>query len=150
VLVVLATFRIAGDDYSPSPSPPPPPSPTILVRDDFSTDGNLVGLTPDVGVVWAAQTDGAGSGAVTVSQGAITVSSASAEDVYSNFTAAGSTGSVYAGMDINHATPSSLDIVHDSALTHFNSFTASLTTPFACLVRPTGHTSTGYKLRLWL
>jgi hypothetical protein len=131
-----------------STRPPPPPSSTILVRDDFSTDGNLVGSTPDVGGVWAAQTDGAGSGAVTVSQGAITVSSASAEDVYSNFTAAVSTVSVYAGTDINHATPSSLGIVHDSAFTHFNSFTASLTTSTTCLVRPTGHTSTGYKLRL--
>eukprot|EP00900_Chrysochromulina_parva_P022886 jgi/Chrpa1/5230/Chrysochromulina_OHIO_Genome00020495-RA len=79
-------------------------SATILVRDDFSTDGNLVGSTPDVGGVWAAQGDGAGSGPVVVSQGALAVSSASAEDVYSNFTAVVSTGSVYAGMDINYPT----------------------------------------------
>jgi len=128
------------------PFPPPPPS-TILVRDDFSTDGNLVGSTPDVGGVWAAQADGAGSGAVLVSQGAINVSSASAEDVYSNFTAVVSTGSVYAGMDINYATPSSLTGTYVGApFTHFNAFNGSGTT-FTCLVRPTGHTSTSYKLR---
>ncbi|KOO34191.1 hypothetical protein Ctob_016042, partial [Chrysochromulina tobinii] len=123
---------------------------TILMRDDFSTDGNLVGSTPDVGGVWAFQTNGLdytgqGSGPVTVSQGALTVSSALAEDFYSNFTAVVSTGSVYAGMDINHATPSSLDILHISAFTHFNVFNSSIS---ICLVRPTGHNSTGYKLRL--
>ena len=118
------------------------------MRDDFSTDGNLVGSTPDVGGVWAAQTDGAGSGPVVVSQGTITVSSALAEDVYSNFTAVVSTGSVYTGMDINYATPSSLTGTYVGApFTHFNAFTGSGTT-FTCLVRPTGHTSTSYKLQL--
>jgi hypothetical protein len=121
------------------------------VRDDFSTDGNLVGSTPDVGGVWAAQTVGAGSGAVTVSQGTLNVSSALAEDVYSNLTAVVSNGSVYAGMDINHATPSSLEgtagVTALQAFAHFNSFTASGSAS-ACNIRTTGHTSTGYKLRL--
>ena len=82
-------FTLTGPASLLTVSPPPPTSSTVLMRDDFSTDGNLVGSTPDVGGVWAAQADGAGSGAVTVSQGAITVSSASAEDVYSNLTYAG-------------------------------------------------------------
>ena len=123
------------------------------MRDDFSTDGNLVGSAPDVGGVWAFQTDGRdvtgqGSGPVTVSQGALTLSSALAEDFYSNFTAVVSTGSVYAGMDINHATSSTMPISHDSAFTHFNGFTGSGASPGICNVRPREHTSTGYKL--WL
>ena len=130
-------------------------SATILMRDDFTTDGNLVGSAPDVGGVWAFQTitfpDKQGSGAVTVSQGALNVSSALAEDVYSNLTAVVSTGSVYAGMDINHPTPSSLPIFHVGGsptplpFTHFNAFNQLFG---ICLVRVAVNTSTGYQLRL--
>eukprot|EP00900_Chrysochromulina_parva_P018749 jgi/Chrpa1/26876/Chrysochromulina_OHIO_Genome00026717-RA len=131
-------------------------SATILVRDDFSTDGNLVGSTPDVGGVWAfapsiGQERSQGTGAVTVSQGALNVSSALAEDFYSNFTnftEVVSTGSVYVGMDINLATP----IFHNGTnyssgpFTHFNNlFNAE---QGVCLVRVVVDTSTGYRLKL--
>ena len=42
-------------------------SAAILVRDDFSTDGNLVGSRPDVGGNWS-QNSGTGSGSIAVSQ----------------------------------------------------------------------------------
>ena len=86
-------------------------SATVLVRDDFSTNGNLMGSTPNVGGgEWTAHS-GAGSGPITVSQGAITVSSALTEDLNSAFTAAVSAGTVYAGMDLNYATPSSFSML---------------------------------------
>jgi hypothetical protein len=44
---------------------------------------------------------------IVVSQGAITVSSALTEDLNCAFTAAQTTGTVYAGMDLNYATPAS-------------------------------------------
>ena len=116
------------------------------MRDDFSTDGNLVGSTPDVGSVWAAHS-GAAVGALAVSQGAITVrgiSSLYAEDVNSAFTPAVTVGSVYAGMDINYPTPST---TNGSTVTYFTHFISSGTT-YACRVYPTGHTSTGYKLAI--
>eukprot|EP00900_Chrysochromulina_parva_P016669 jgi/Chrpa1/25002/Chrysochromulina_OHIO_Genome00026607-RA len=136
---------------SPSPPPPsspplPPPPPTILVRDDFSTDGDLVGSTPVVGGAWAAHDAGTTTGRITASQGAITVrggSSAYSEDVSSTFTAV-STGSVYAGMDLNYPTPSTTT---GSAVTYFTHFISAGTT-YACRVYPTGHTNTTYKLAI--
>ena len=113
------------------------------MRDDFSTDGNLVGSIPDVGGVWAAHA-ATGSGPVVVSQGAITVSSAAAEDVNSAFTAV-SNGSVYAGMDINYPTPSSTTA---GIVTYFTHFMPGAGTTSICRVTPTGHTSTIYKLAI--
>ncbi|KOO34164.1 hypothetical protein Ctob_016010, partial [Chrysochromulina tobinii] len=84
-----------------------------------------------------------GSGPVVVSQGAMTVSSAAAEDVNSAFTAV-SNGSVYAGMDLNYATPFTLT---GTSVTYFTHFMVSVATS-VCRVFPTGHTSTGYKLAI--
>eukprot|EP00900_Chrysochromulina_parva_P014535 jgi/Chrpa1/23082/Chrysochromulina_OHIO_Genome00023580-RA len=136
---------------SPPPRPPPPPpssssppsSDTILVRDDFSTDGNLVGSTPDVGGNWA--THSGTTGQITVSQGAITVSSAAAEDVNSAFTPAVTAGSVYAGMDLNYPTPSSTTA---GTGTYFTHFMPGAGTTYVCRVTPTGHTTTTYKLAI--
>ena len=68
-------------------------SATILVSDDFSTNGDLVGSTPDMGGIWSAHSGG-GTGIIKVRQGAITVRGAPGEDVNSAFTPAVSTGSV--------------------------------------------------------
>jgi hypothetical protein len=105
-----------------------------------------VGSTPDVGGVWATHSPGAGQ--IAVSQGAITVrggSSTYSEDVNSPFTPVVSTGSVYAGMDLNYPTPSSL--TGTAVVTYFTHFIVSGLT-YACRVYPTGHTSTGYKLAI--
>eukprot|EP00900_Chrysochromulina_parva_P015979 jgi/Chrpa1/24382/Chrysochromulina_OHIO_Genome00023675-RA len=125
----------------PSSPPPPPSSPTILVRDNFSTDGNLVGSMPDVGGNWVTNPN-SGSGSIAVSQGAINVSSLLNEDLYSAFTSVVSTGTVYAGMDLNYPTPSTTT---GTGITYFTHFIVSETT-YVCRVFPTGHTSTGYKL----
>ena len=117
-------------------------SASVLVRDDFSTNGNLVGSTPDVGGAWVAHSGT--TGPITVSQGAITVSSASAEDCNSNFTAV-SAGSVYAGMDLNYPAPSTTTGTSFTFFTHFMPGTGSV---YVCRVYPTGHTNTSYKLAI--
>ena len=124
-------------------------SATILLRDDFSTDGNLAGTTPDVGAVggvWSQQS-ATTTGRIVVSQGAITVSSALTEDLNSAFTAAQTTGTVYAGMDLNYPTPSPTT---GTTVTYFTMFANGIatTTSFVCRVFPTGQTNTSYKLGL--
>eukprot|EP00900_Chrysochromulina_parva_P015551 jgi/Chrpa1/23998/Chrysochromulina_OHIO_Genome00025001-RA len=117
----------------------------FFVGDDFSTNGNLVGTTPNpVGGVWTAHL-GAGSGPITVSQGAITVSSSAAEDVNSAFTSVVSAGSVYAGMNINYAVPSSTTAGTPAYFTHLN-IGAGTANP--CRVIPTGQTGNTYKLAI--
>ena len=103
-----------------------------------------MGSTPDVGGAWVAHSGG-GTGPITVSQGAITVrgeNASYAEDCNSNFTAV-STGSVYAGMDLNYPAPSTTT---GTAVTYFTNFNPTANTP--CCVYPTGHTSTGFKLAI--
>ena len=122
-------------------------SATILVSDDFSTNGNLVGSTPDEGGVWAAHS-GAGVGALAVSQGAVTVRGESAlyaEDANSPISPAVSTGSAYAALDLNYPTPST---TMGTVVAYFTHFIGPTSTNFVCRVYPTGHTSTGYKLAI--
>ena len=119
----------------------------ILVRDDFSTNGNLVGSTPDVGGAWVAHSGT--TGPITVSQGAITVrgeNASYAEDCNSIFTAV-STGSVYARMDLNYPAPSTTTGTSVTYFTHFMFGTG--TTSFGCRVTPRDHTSTGFKLAIF-
>ena len=117
-------------------------SATVLMRDDFSTNGNLALSTPDVGGNWATTTGTAGQ--IKASQGAITVTSANTEDVCSAFnsTVSLTSGSVYAGMDI-------VATAGSTATTYFTHFMfGSGTSNFGCKVFATGHNSVSstYKL----
>jgi hypothetical protein len=86
---------------------------TVLLSDDFPTDGALVGQTPAVGGIWTANTGTAGT--LLVSNNQLEISASRTEDAFSSF--GNQTVDLYAGFVLNMS--SSLP---SSSGTHFATF----------------------------
>lgn len=84
----------------------------VLISDDFSTNGNLNGSSPDMGTVWD---DHSGTtNLIQVINGAAMISNAdSGEDVHTQFTATVTTGSVFYSFDLSVATISTFNTVRE-------------------------------------
>lgn len=102
-------------------------SAAILVQDDFSTDGNLTGSTPDVGGVWTAHS-GAGNAVMPVAGGVttMTLGSGSREDTNSGFGTVTS-GTLYYGFDM---TVTSAGSSYDEYVAHFKDDGSDFTARF--------------------